>query len=67
LPSTVQRSTDAGAARFDVRDEMGRGVGTQVGIRLAGRRPAAPAPALVEEHGTIGMRIEEASLARRGA
>ena len=55
------------AQRFDVGDQVRGGVGAQVGIRLAGQRPAAPAPALVEQHDAVGIRIEEAPLARRAA
>jgi hypothetical protein len=52
---------------FDIGDEMGSGIGAQVGVRLAGERPAAAAPALIEEHDPVGKRIEETSLARQGA
>jgi hypothetical protein len=55
------------AQRFDVGDEMGGGVGAQVGIRRAGERPAASGPTLVEEHDPIGVWIEEAALAWRQA
>jgi len=55
------------AQRFDVGDEMGGGVGAQVGIGRAGERSAASGSTLVEEYDPIGIRIEEASLARREA
>jgi hypothetical protein len=68
MPRTVQRSTPVELAqRFDVGDEMGGGVGAQVGIRRAGERPAASGSTLVEEYDPIGIRIEEASLAGREA
>ena len=61
----VQRSIPWSCAqRFDVGDQVRGGVGAQIGIGLAGERPAAPGAALVEEHDAVGVRIEEAPLSR---
>lgn len=52
---------------FDVGNEMGGGVGAEVGIRVTGQGPAAPGPTLVEQDGAVHVGIEETSLARRAA
>ncbi len=42
---------------------MSGGVGAQIGVGLTGHWPAATGPTLIEQHHTVGVRIEEASLA----
>ena len=53
--------------RLDVGDEVGGGVDAEIGIRLADQGPAAPAPALVEQHDAVGDRIEQTALTRCAA
>jgi hypothetical protein len=53
------------AQPLDVPDQVCRRVRRQIGIPVAGQGPAAPAPALVEQHSPVGAGIEIA--ARFGA
>jgi len=46
------------AQRFDIGDQIAGGVGTQVGIGLVRRRPAAAGTALIEQDHAVGVRIE---------
>ena len=52
---------------LDVRHETIGRVDRQVGIGLADQRAAAPAAALVEQHGPVHGRVEVASRAGRAA
>ena len=67
-PRTVQRSTP-----WSARNASMSAMRWAVVLVLrsasgcAGQRPAAPAAALVEQDGAVGVRIEEAPLARRAA
>ena len=55
------------AQHLDVGDKVSGGVGAEIGVGFARERPAAPRPALVEQHCAIEARIEEATLTRRTA
>jgi hypothetical protein len=52
---------------LDVGDQVGGGVGAQIGIGLAGQRAAAARPALVEEHDPVGIWIKVTPGVWRGA
>jgi hypothetical protein len=41
---------------LDVGDEMSGGIRAEIGVRLTGQGPTAPASPLVEQHGTVGGR-----------
>lgn len=49
---------------FDIGNQVGRGVGAQIGAGFTRQGPTAPCPALIEQHGTVAFRIEEAPLPR---
>jgi len=55
------------AKKFDVGDQVGRRVRTEIGVREACIRLAPTASTLVEEHRTIDFRVEEPSLSGRAA
>jgi hypothetical protein len=50
---------------LDVGDQVGGGVGAQIGIGLAGQRAAAARPALVEQHDPVGIWIKVTPRVRR--
>ena len=52
---------------LDVGDDVVGGVDAQVGLRFAGQGTTAPAPTLVDQHGAVGVRVEEAALTRCAA
>ena len=55
------------AQQLHVRDEVLRGVGPEIDVRLARVRRAPTAVALIEQHDAIGGRIEQPAVPRRAA